>query len=48
MFHVIFSFINLNIKQIVSKKALSFDEERKRIKKGKRKRGHKSAEALLY
>jgi len=38
MFHVLFSFINLNIKQMVSKKALSFDEEKERIKKQKKKK----------
>jgi len=35
MFHVLFSFVMLNINAIVTKKALSFDEKDKRIKKKK-------------
>jgi len=38
MFHVLFSFIFLNIIAIVTKKALSFDEKEKRIKKAKKKK----------
>ena len=33
MFHVLFSFVMLNINAIVTKKALSFDEKEERIKK---------------